>query len=378
MNPNFNDINNYINQYNYQLNKDNIDEFLDQIINELTEIYDSDNETIKQANIYIIQKFVNQIIDNKLFYIQRKEKFIELTKLKLPPQRSQEWYELRREKLTASSLADAIGKGHFKTRDECLLDKIEPSEYKMHPITEWGVKYEDVAIEYYEYLTKSKIRDFGLIPHPTLPIFAASPDGICDDSSPGEYIGRMLEIKCPPKRVFSNKTKIPEHYEMQMQGQLECCDLDECDFLQVKFEEYSSFYDYKNDANDEKQNGLTNHNYPKGCVITYQKINDKTYHYLYCPLLSSIEDTETWITNKKELLNQNNHQLFEIKYWKILHYKIDLVKRNKEWWNNNIIHILDFYKDLIYYKNNINELKSRIQNKITNLPDFALCSDEEN
>ena len=46
----------------------------------------------------------------------------------------------------------------------------------------------------------------------------------------------MLEIKCPPKRKFT-KT-VPKHYWYQMQGQLECCNLEECDFLQVKFSEY--------------------------------------------------------------------------------------------------------------------------------------------
>ena len=42
----------------------------------------------------------------------------------------------------------------------------------------------------------------------------------------------MLEIKCPPIRKFT--TEVPEHYWIQMQGQLETCDLEECDFLQVK------------------------------------------------------------------------------------------------------------------------------------------------
>ena len=58
-------------------------------------------------------------------------------------------------------------------------------------------------------------------------IFGASPDGICDIDSPPDYIGRMLEIKCPPRRKFTRE--VPKHYWMQMQGQLETCDLEECD-----------------------------------------------------------------------------------------------------------------------------------------------------
>ena len=50
-----------------------------------------------------------------------------------------------------------------------------------------------------------------MIPHPDFTIFGASPDGICSNDSPPEFIGRMLEIKCPPKRKFT-KT-VPEHYK---------------------------------------------------------------------------------------------------------------------------------------------------------------------
>ena len=67
--------------------------------------------------------------------------------------------------VTASSLASVIGKGHFTTRDELLLSKIISQPYTPNPITEWGVKYEDVAIQFYEELNSTKVLDFGLIPH---------------------------------------------------------------------------------------------------------------------------------------------------------------------------------------------------------------------
>ena len=101
-----------------------------------------------------------------------------------------------------------------------------------------------------------EIIEFGLIPHPDFTIFGASPDGICSNDSLDEFVGRMLEIKCPPKRKFT-KT-VPKHYWYQMQGQLECCNLEECDFLQVKICEYDSFDDYVKDENsDMEPNGKT-------------------------------------------------------------------------------------------------------------------------
>ena len=52
------------------------------------------------------------------------------------------------------------------------------------------------------------------------------------------------------------------------QSQLEYCDLDECDFLQVKIVEYDSFEDYKKDVmltiDDSIQCGYSGHARHKG------------------------------------------------------------------------------------------------------------------
>ena len=48
---------------------------------------------------------------------KRKHQLNKLKKLKLPVQRSKEWYEMRKNKLTASSLASAIDHCHFQSRD---------------------------------------------------------------------------------------------------------------------------------------------------------------------------------------------------------------------------------------------------------------------
>ena len=69
----------------------------------------------------------------------------------------------------------------------------------------------------------------GLIIHNQYKHIGASPDGISD-------LGIMLEIKCPFKRKIDGA--IPEQYWMQIQGQLEVCDLEECDYLECKLWEY--------------------------------------------------------------------------------------------------------------------------------------------
>ena len=65
-----------------------------------------------------------------------------------------------------------------------------------------------------------------------------------------------------------------------MQGQLETCDLEECDFLQVKLLEYTGHETEIKDTyqadmlkeNDIIQEGLTAQGLPKGLVLSFKKI----------------------------------------------------------------------------------------------------------
>jgi len=191
----------------------------------------------------------------------------------------------------------------------------------------------------------------------------------------------MVEIKCPPKRKFT-KT-VPAHYLMQVQGQLEVCDLDECDFLQVKVIEYDNYEEYCKDIfmiDGILQNGRTSLNYPKGVVITYKE--GEKLSYKYSCLNQTNQELLDWIEN------QTKENFHEIKWWKIDRFECTLVKRDKEWWMNSIDKILQFYKDLLYYRNDPNELqnlKDRIleskkrKKKVELLPlnNFQLISDDE-
>jgi putative phage-type endonuclease len=287
-------------------------------------------------------------------------KMIELKQLKLPEQRSEEWYKIRENLLTASSLADALGKGHFQTRDGLLLAKT--SEQKdtfskaSRDIMQWGVKYEEVATMFYEHLNNLKIVEFGLIPHPKLSVFGASPDGITDIDSPSGLVGRMLEIKCPPKREFTKE--VPKHYWMQMQGQLEVCDLEECDFLQVKLEEYNDQSDYESDVNDDLKNGFTKDNLPKGLVLEYY--NDEGIEYEFSPWLASLDDILDW---KNETIKIRGNHTVE-KWWKITRYECTLVRRDKEWWSSIVPDIIKFWSEVVHYREVGNEeVKQKIQSR---------------
>ena len=377
-------------QNDMNITKDDIETFIHNyegeidftsILIDLMEIYKDTTKAEKYVLHTLIQGTIGKLNDKKNTMNIRRNQLKQLKKLKLPEQRSKEWYEMRKNKLTASSLGSAIGHCHFQSRDELILSKIEEKPFEPNPITEWGVKYEDVAIMFYEELYNVKILDFGCIPHPKFDAFGASPDGICDDTGNDDYIARMVEIKCPPKRKFT-KT-VPAHYSMQVQGQLEVCDLDECDFLQVKVIEYDNYEEYCKDTfmiDGILQAGRTCLNYPKGVVVTYKE-GDKL-SYKYSGLNQTNQELLDWIEN------QTKENFHEIKWWKIERFECTLVKRDREWWMNSIDKILQFYKDLLHYRNDPNELqnlKDRIlaskkrkkKVELQPLNHFQLISDDE-
>ena len=346
----------------YNLTKEDLS--LEDLINEISSRIIEENELTDETHFNISQKhFIKFHVSLKCEELKNKFKIVfnhkkdvlqkldKLLKLELPEQRSKEWYALRDTMLTASSLADAVGKGHFKSRDDLLIEKssLTPPPRFSSEITEWGVKYEPVATTFYEKLNNLEVLEFGLVPHPDFKIFGASPDGICSQESPEDYIGRMLEIKCPPKRKFTKE--VPEHYWMQMQGQLECCDLEECDFLQVKIEEYSTKEEYIQDTNGTSDKGKTSKEFPKGLVLSFVSYKDgeTKYHYEYSEFYMSIEEIDEWVY--KTISCKNDYDTVSYHWWRIERYECTLVLRDRQWWNSIMPEILNFWEDVEHFRN---------------------------
>ena len=197
----------------------------------------------------------------------------------------------------------------------------------------WGQKYEPVSILYYEYINKTQVSEFGCIPHKDYSFIAASPDGIvCDKNS--KLFGRMLEIKNVVSREITGIPKM--EYWIQMQLQMEVCDLNECDFLETKFLEYETEEDYLNDNEVEY----------KGVILQYLK--DETPYYVYAPFmendLNSVSYKE-WENNEK---NKNKHlELIKTIYWKLIKISNVLVLRNKLWFNKVQPMIEIFWNNLV-------------------------------
>lgn len=154
--------------------------------------------------------------------------------LKLPKveQRSEEWYAMRKQLITASDFGQALGKGKFGSVTDFYINKCGYKDVVFDatiPALQWGIRYEEVANMFYKTKMNVEVHEFGLLQHPTHSWIGASPDGISN-------MGVMLEIKCPWIRKCTHT--IPDQYYYQIQGQLEVCGLNECDYLECYIKEF--------------------------------------------------------------------------------------------------------------------------------------------
>ena len=268
---------------------------------------------------------------NKPCIAALKKKVNYLQEIPQPEQRTTAWYEFRYKHLTASNIWKAFISD--STRNQLIYEKCQPLitdkfsggcgslDSPMH----WGQKYEPLSVMLYEEMYRAKLSDFGCIPHKTLEFLAASPDGIVTDENSLRY-GRMLEVKNIVNREITGIPKM--EYWVQMQLQMEVCDLNECDFLETRFTEYASREDYENDTTAVK----------KGLMILFMSGGGKPI-YEYAPLVSNHIDT--W----QEAMMEKHSTLTWIKniYWKLDQLSCVLVLRNKAWFKAVVPQLKDIW-----------------------------------
>jgi len=166
----------------------------------------------------------------------QRAQLLELLKTPGIAQRTPAWYEARGELITASDAAQALGCAKFGNQRQFFAKKCGYEKEAFNPNVpplKWGTMYEWVACSAYSLRCGSiKVHEFGLLRHPREPHLGASPDGIND-------FGVMVEIKCPYRRK-ANGT-IPWQYYCQIQGQLDVCNLTDCDYVECELQEYDGW-----------------------------------------------------------------------------------------------------------------------------------------
>ena len=332
-----------------------------------------ENEVIPKMNNtndllnYIVENIYNNLvisldsnitkeyIQNRLSNIENYKKQLQIIKeIPMIIQRSDEWFNVRKNLITASDMAQALNKGKFGSQKDFLIKKINNLIENNNAYVQsdnvallWGVKYEEVANKIYMKRNKVEVFEFGLIKHPTISCFGASPDGISE-------LGIMLEIKCPFKRKIDGS--IPEQYWMQIQGQLEVCDLEECDYLECKLRQYNNEADFLSDSHTDYI--LTKDLNEKGIVIEYKKDGER--NYLYSDLNKTISELVEW---KEDIITEFDYTIeYEIVYWRLDEYFCKRVYRDKEFFNKNIENLKYLWDKILYYSKNKNEYSKQVLN----------------
>jgi len=301
------------------------------------------------STTFIRTKPNREIMRKKIEYLQA---------IPQPDQRTPEWYHFRHKFLTASSIWKAFGTPGSK--NQLIYDKCSPinvdkyksvsTETAMH----WGNKYEQVSVEIYERDYKTKVSDFGCLPHKTIPFIAASPDGINTLETSDRY-GRMLEVKNIVNREINGIPKL--EYWIQMQVQMEVCNLNECDFLETRFTEYESVEEFEADGSFT----LANDGLQKGIIMYFNKDGQPLYEY--APLDLSPEEFTIW----EEDIMEKHTDITWMKniYWKLAEISCVLVLRNKLWFKSAEPILNEFWKTIEYEK--INGYEHRAPNKKTKI-----------
>jgi len=287
------------------------------------------------------RSYCNTNIVNKPDVKMLEKKLKSYENMEQPEQLSKEWFEFRREGLSASDLYKALDSQ--SKQNNLALGKCEPIDFNKKFSTNInspchnGHRYEPLSIMHYEKDFNTKVGEFGCIKHRVHAFLRASPDGINIDPTNYRY-GRLVEVKNPTSRVLDG---VPEKaYWVQMQMQMEVWDLDECDFLETTFKEYENEEAFQKDGETftHMENGMR-----KG--ITVQFFNGNKPHYEYPPVDISEEEFNKWY----DIVLEKNKEMAYIKniYWYLMDYSCVLVPRNRKWFNSVLPKLQQFWKTIL-------------------------------
>jgi hypothetical protein len=221
-------------------------------------------------------------------------------------------------------------------------------------------------------------------------MLGASPDGISSKSTLdykfNPKLGYMLEIKCPYVRPITNKGYIageicPYYYYCQVQQQLECCDLEFCDFIQCALKEYDNREEYLKDVNHkfiitEGTDGSLmeiDNSMSKGMLLQFlPKIYEPRYEgdkhiykgfYIYPPRLNmSQSQYESWVlasisTWQKDYPEIADTYYFDrVLYWKINNAHTVTIPRDRKWFDHVFPILKETWTKVCYYREHLEEL----------------------
>lgn len=248
-------------------------------------------------------------------------------------QRTAAWHAKRGSMLTASEIWKAMKDATPAARHELMMSKLTPRKEADGGGARaliWGTRFEPIAKEIYCKIEDGvEIVDTTCVPHPTVSFLGASPDGILvtEDVTDSRY-GKLVEFKCPISRVFSDETPIPTTYYHQMQLQMECTGLKECDYIEMGFKdvnytgwvdstaEYKSFFAVHDDGS-----------------VKYKLIDDP-------------RSVSEW---RKEELGDDG-EFWTMVYWYLNQYRIKKVVHDTNWLSDNMESFQSVWDEIVRHR----------------------------
>ena len=320
--------------------------YTDEAEEELDDIID-EAKTAFFKHFMPVRSYPDTVILKEPDHIFVKEQINFLKNKPQPVQRTKEWYEFRQNLITASNAYKAFESQSAKNQliyEKCQTNQEDPIEantkviqmVNVNTTLHHGQKYEPLSVMIYEDTYNTKVDDFGCIQHEKYSFVGASPDGINVDPNSSRY-GRMLEIKNIVNREIDGIPK--KEYWIQMQLQMEVCNLDECDFLETKFTEYENAETFFDDATNKR----------KGVIMYFHTKEGKPF-YKYMPFqFVSFNDINEWQEQMIDLYQSPEYNYVWIKdyYWKLDIVSCVLVCRNKQWFKDNINELADVWATIV-------------------------------
>jgi len=156
--------------------------------------------------------------------------------IEMMDQGSESLFQVRIGKVTASRVADVIAKtktGYSASRDNYMAQLVcerltgQKGESFTNAAMQHGTDTEPLARAAYEAFKDVLVDEVGFVPHPTIKMAGASPDGMVGEDG-------LLEIKCPNTATHIEtllSESVPGKYFTQMQFQLSCTGRQWCDFV---------------------------------------------------------------------------------------------------------------------------------------------------
>ena len=358
--------------------EDDTNDSIKNFVEKRIEIYfDSGIVPIRSYPIKFIQPKQSQENQEKI-----KTQLTHLLNIPTQTQRTSEWYATRHRMITASSIYKIFGSQCLYNSFICekckpLLVPIpneEPyvnTESPMH----WGVKYEPLSSIIYKklYSPNVTIAEFGCIQHPKYECIGASPDGINIDATSNQY-GNMLEIKNIVNREI---TGIPsEMYWIQVQTQLEVCNLPFCSFIETRFKEYENENEFWEEDPENLEGGIGRAF--RGVILYFVSKNalGSTPHYVYRIVdddsyykIRHRKYTDDWIRDIKLELS-DEYSLYKTIYWYLDEISVVVIPRNTLWFNSSISKILHTWE--VIKKERIDGYTHRLPKKINNKPSICV------